>query len=186
MSEEILDQVEPTGNEGGEGTPPTNQNPPAPPVSFDEMLASNKDFRSEFDRRVQQTLQTARGKWEQEQLDNQDEAKKLEKMTQAQRDNYLLQKDKADFERQKKEFQLDQMRVATGNELLKRGLDPSFASYLTADTAEKTTENLNTFEEMFNKAVQKSVNDRMRGNEPPKDNTRNNAVDPFLAGFNGK
>ena len=154
--------------------------------SFDDILSGNKDYQSEFDRRVTQAISTAKQKWEQSKLDEQDEAKKLEKMTQAQRESYLLQKDRETFEKQKAEFKAQQMKVACAGELVKRNLDPSFAEYLTAETAEKTNERLDAFENAFNEAVQKATNDKMRGAPPPKDPNPNEPKDPFLMGFTAK
>lgn len=104
---------------------PTNQEPTPPnatptPPSFEELLKTNPTFQSEFDRRVTQALQTARQSWEQTQAEELDEAKKLEKMTQAQRDAYLFNKEKEDFEKEKAAFAADQMKVACGNELVMR------------------------------------------------------------------
>ena len=58
------------------------------------MLDSNPAYRSEFDRRNVKAVETARKKWEAAQIEEQDEAKKLEKMTAAQRERYQLDKDR--------------------------------------------------------------------------------------------
>ena len=177
-------QTPPVDN--GQNTPPvvTPQPPPAAPSipSFSELL-QNKEFQSEFDRRVQQAISTARESWEQSVAEEQDEAKKLEKMTASQRESYLLQKDREAFEKDKAQFAAEQMKVACGNELLKRQLPSSFADFLSADTAEKTNERINTFEELFKNAVAEAINSQMRG-EVPKD-IKNTPSDPFLTGFNG-
>ena len=76
------------------------------------------------------------------------------------------------------------MKTACGKELLKRGLDPSFAEYLTAGTAEQTNERLNRFEEAFRAAVDSATNDKMRGGKPPKEPETEKA-DPFMKGFKG-
>ena len=81
-------------------------------MTFDQWLDSNPTYRSEFDRRMTKGVQTARANWEQEQADNQDEAKKLAKMTEAQRERYQLDKDKEAFARQQAQFAAEQMRVA--------------------------------------------------------------------------
>ncbi len=154
--------------------------------TFDDVLNSSKDYQSEFDRRVSQALATAQQKWEQSKIDEQDEAKKLEKMTQAQRESYLLQKDKEAFAKQKAQFAAEQMKVACANELVKRGLDSSFADFITAETAEKTNERLAAFENAFNEAVQAATNNRMRGAAPPKDPETKEPKDPFLMGFTAK
>lgn len=175
------------GNPENQDPTPPNANPvppnanPAPPPSFDELLKTNPTFQSEFDRRVTQALQTARQSWEETQAEEIDEAKKLEKMTQAQREAYLFNKEKEKFEKDKAAFAADQMKVACANELIKRGLPSSFVDYLSADTADATNERINAFEKAFNEAVSQFTNDRMRGN-PPKDPNAEKK-DPFLLGF---
>lgn len=162
-------------------TTPSNT-PPSVQPSFEELLKSNSSFQSEFDRRVTQAINTARQNWEQTQAEEQDEAKKLEKMTAAQRETYLLKKEKEDFEKDKAAFAAEQMKMACANELIKRGLPSYFAEYLSAGTAEETNARINAFEKAFNEAVSQFTNDKMRGTPPKEPNT--DTVDPFLAGFN--
>lgn len=155
---------------------------------LDEILNADGKLQGEFDRRVQKALETARGKWQLSLEEEQDEAKKLEKMTQNQRDRYFLDKEKNEFEAEKKAFKAQQMKLATGSELAKRGFDPDFADFLTADTAEKTNANIENFEKAFNIAVQKYTNEKMRGDKPPKENENSDkdSDDAFLKGFTAK
>lgn len=172
-------QTEPTQPQPAPSTEPKN-------LSFNELLASNKDYQSEYDRLVAKALKTAKEKWEQDKIDEQDEAKKLEKMTAAQRESYLLAKDKEQFAKDKAAFNAERMKVACANELVKRGLDSSFADYLTAETAEKTNERLDAFEKAFTDAVSKATNNKMRGGNPPKEPNKAEPEDPFLKGFSAK
>ena len=123
-----------------------SQNPGGAELTFDQMLDSNPAYRSEFDRRNVKAVETARKKWEAAQIEEQDEAKKLEKMTAAQRERYQLDKDRAAFDAQRASFAAEQMRVTVGAELQKRGLDASFAKYLSGKTAEESTANPEEFE----------------------------------------
>lgn len=139
--------------------------------SVDDILARPelaKGIQSRIDSTVTKALNTARTKWEQEQLDNMDEAKKLEKMSAEQREKYQFEKDKKAFEAERKKFEHEQLVVATGKELLKRGLDSSFASYLTGTNAEDTNAKIDSFEQLFNSAVTNATNKKMQG-EPPKE-----------------
>lgn len=160
-----------------------NQNPEGAELTFDQMLDSNPAYRSEFDRRTGKAVQTARSKWEQAQAEEQDEAKKLEKMTAAQRERYQLDKDRAAFDAQKASFAAEQMRVTVGAELQKRGLDASFAKYLSGKTAEESTANLEEFEGIWNKAISAAVTDRMRGTQPPKAPSQTDADDKMRSWF---
>lgn len=125
-----------------------------------------KEIQSITDRRVTQALATAREKWNAEMTENLDEAKRLEKMTADQRAKYEFEKEKKSFEEQKKAFEREQLEIATGKELMHRGLDVSFASYLTGKTAEETTANIDTFEKRFNEAVASAIATKMQGRVP--------------------
>ena len=60
------------------------------PKTFDEMLKES-NYQSEFDRKVQKSLETAKAKWEAEQQAKQSEAEKLAKMKDDERRNYELE-----------------------------------------------------------------------------------------------
>lgn len=181
FAEEVAQEPEPAevevkGNEDGAQSE----------VTFEQLLGSNKEYQSEFDRRVQKALDTAKSNWEAKQAEEKDEAKKLSKMTEEQRELYALKKEKEAFATQKAQFAKEQMQVAVGKELMERGLDASFAEYLTADNAETSRERIDAFEKLFQTAVSAQLNNKMRGNPPkdPGDKPANN--DPFLMGFDTK
>ncbi len=131
--------------------------------------AMSKALQSRTDSIVTKALNTAKSKWEREKLEEQDESKKLEKMTAAEREKYQFGKEKAEFEKQKAQFEHSQLEVSVGGELQKRGLSADFAKYLTADNAENSKTNIDAFEKLFNDAVSGAVNTRLKGGVPPKD-----------------
>lgn len=147
--------------------------------SAEDILGSEqmkKALQSHTDKQITKALETARAKWQQEQLDALDESKKLEKMTAAEREKYQFEKDKKDFEKKKAEFEHAQLTVTVGAELQKRGLSADFSQYLTADNAENSKTNIDAFEKLFNAAVQTAVNDRLKGGQPPKDNSHGSST----------
>ena len=144
-------------------------------MTVEEILARpefKKAVQSASDARVTQALATAKEKWDKEAIENLDEAKKLEKMTAEQRAKYQFDKDKAAFDAEKKAFERQQLVLATGKELIKRGLDASFADVLTGDTAEETADKIDKFEAS---AVADSVSDKMRGTAP-RDKTQGTTI----------
>ena len=146
------------GNKNGAG----NEAP-----SFDDMLKNG--HQAEFDRRVTKAIATAKANWEKAQAEEQDEAAKLAKMTEEQRERYQLDKDKKAFAEQKARFAAQQMEVSVGAELQKRGLDAGFAKYLSGATAEESKANIDAFEEVFRSAVRSGVNTAMRGKGAPRE-----------------
>lgn len=147
-------------------------------MTVEEILARpefKKAVQSASDARVTQALATAKEKWDKEAIENLDEAKKLEKMTAEQRAKYQFDKDKAAFDAEKKAFERQQLVLATGKELVKRGLDASFADVLTGDTAEETAAKIDKFEETFRNAVSNSISNKMRGTAP-RDKTQGTTI----------
>lgn len=147
-------------------------------MTVEEILARpefKKAVQSASDARVTQALATAKEKWDKEAIENLDEAKKLEKMTAEQRAKYQFDKEKAAFDAEKKAFERQQLVLATGKELIKRGLDASFADVLTGDTAEETAAKIDTFEEAFRGAVANSISNKMRGTAP-RDKTQGTTI----------
>lgn len=147
-------------------------------MTVEEILARpefKKAVQSASDARVTQALATAKEKWDKEAIENLDETKKLEKMTAEQRAKYQFDKDKAAFDAEKKAFERQQLVLATGKELIKRGLDASFADVLTGDTAEETADKIDKFEASFRTAVADSVSDKMRGTAP-RDKTQGTTI----------
>nr|DAF49808.1 MAG TPA: Major capsid protein [Myoviridae sp. ctBbR2] len=147
-------------------------------MTVEEILARpefKKAVQSASDARVTQALATAKEKWDKEAIENLDEAKKLEKMTAEQRAKYQFDKEKAAFDAEKKAFERQQLVLATGKELIKRGLDASFADVLTGDTAEETAAKIDKFEETFRNAVSNSISNKMRGTAP-RDKTQGTTI----------
>lgn len=147
--------------------------------SAEDILGSEqmkKALQSHTDKQITKALETAKAKWQQEQLDALDESKKLEKMTQAEREKYQFEKAKKEFEQKKAEFEHAQLTVSVGAELQKRGLSADFSKYLTADNAENSKANIEAFEKLFNDAVQTAVNDRLKGGQPPRGNAHGDST----------
>ncbi|MCD8376749.1 MAG: DUF4355 domain-containing protein [Oscillospiraceae bacterium] len=181
MDEETKDQT--TQQQEDQQTGEGEQNSAGRGMTFDEWLDSDPALRSEFDRRNTKAVQTARSKWEQEQADNQDEAKKLERMTAAQREKYQLEKDRQTLEQERASFQRQQLQVQTGAQLQGMGYDAAFAAYLTGKDAESTSANLTAFDGLMRQYKANVVNTQMRGGTPPQEPKKQDASDPFLMGF---
>lgn len=136
---------------------------------FEKLLNDNRDYRTEFDRRLNQAVETAKLNWEQKQRADRDEAARLAGMNEAQRREYQLERERAALEADKAAFARQQLQVTVGTELQKRGLSAEFAPWLTGDDAESSQANINRFEAMWNASITAAVNTRMRADTPPRD-----------------
>ena len=139
------------GGEGGAGgdTPP----------SFDDFLKTGGN-QAEFDRRVQKAVNTAvtkaQEKWQALADDKLSEAEKLAKMT---------KEEKAQYMQQKREKELtDREAAITRKELMAEEL-AEVLNYSDADTCKKSMEKV---KEVFQRAVETAVEEKLKGGKPPK------------------
>ena len=140
-------------------------NPPAQPT-FDEML-KDKAYQAEFDRRMSKAIDTAKAKWDKEAEEKADEAAKLAKMT---------ADEKAKHESEKREKALADREAAVAkreltaeaiSQLTEKGLPAELAKCLDYTSAESCEASFGAVVSAFNTAVEKQVNDKLRGGTPP-------------------
>ena len=94
------------------------------------------------------------------------EAERLAKMSEAEKQQALFKKQVAEFEATKRAFEQEKLLNETSKQLASKNLPIEFAEMLKAEDAESTFENIKVFEAKFNEAVEKLVNERLRGNTP--------------------
>lgn len=136
--------------------------------SFDDLLG-NKDYQSEFDRRINKAINTAKANWEKELADKQQEAQ-----TEAQRLAQMTAEQKADYEKQKQADRIAELERKTamfelGREATKMlsehniTADDELLDYVVRDNAEATKQSVESFVKMFNAKVQAEVDKRLVG-----------------------
>ena len=94
------------------------------------------------------------------------EAERLAKMSEAEKQQALFKKQVAEFEATKKAFESEKLLNETSKQLASKNLPIEFAEMLKANDAESTFENIKIFEAKFNEAVEKLVNERLKGKTP--------------------
>lgn len=153
--------------------------------TFDDMLTQNKAYQSEFDKRVNKALDTAKQKWDADAKAQADEAAKLAKMK---------AEEKAEYERQKREKDLNDREAAITKrelhaeavtQLTGKGLPAGLADILDCTSADACKASMEAVEKAFGEAVEKAVNDRLKG-APPKAGGGKMSEDAFLAGLGVK
>ncbi len=139
--------------------------------TFDDVL-KNPAYQSEFDKRVAKALETQKTKLSadvQTQIENaKTEAEKLAKMNAEQRAQY--EKEKADAALAERERSITKRELtATAKEtLIEKGLPTSLSSVLDYTDAEKCNASIEAVETAFKEAVEKAVEDKLKGGKPPK------------------
>lgn len=94
------------------------------------------------------------------------EAERLAKMSEAEKQQALFKKQVAEFEATKKAFEQERLLNETVKQLASKNLPTDFAEMLKAQDAESTFENIKIFEAKFNEAVERLVNERLKGKTP--------------------
>lgn len=151
------------GGEGGAGgdTPP----------SFDDFLKTGGN-QAEFDRRVQKAVNTAvknaQEKWQALADDKLSEAEKLAKMTKEEKAQYMQQKKEKELTDREAAITRKELTAEAKNTLASDGLPQELAEvldYSDADTCKKSMEKV---KEVFQRAVETAVEEKLKGGKPPK------------------
>ena len=151
------------GGEGGAGSDP--------PPSFDDFLKTGGN-QAEFDRRVQKAVNTAvtkaQEKWQALADDKLSEAEKLAKMTKEEKAQYMQQKREKELTDREAAITRKELMAEAKNTLASDGLPQELAEvldYSDADTCKKSMEKV---KEVFQRAVETAVEEKLKGGKPPK------------------
>lgn len=157
------------GQEGAEGS--GGAAGAGDPLSFDDFLKDPKN-QAEFDRRVGKALETSRNKMQAE-----INTKVQEAVTEAEKMAKMNAEQKAQYEREKKEKEMaDREAAITKRELMatakeqlaEKGLPLSLADVLNYSSAEECNASMEAIGKTFQEAVEKAVEERLKGGKPPK------------------
>lgn len=164
----FADSTEGTDNSGGtDGTPPNQQNQQQPNQNKPQDNKGSDKLYTQAD--VDNMLKDWFSKWSKEQSTQIDEAQKLAQ---------LDAKGKAEYQRDKLQKELDQLKAenelnkitSTARNILKEKNVPAsdeILSVLVTTDAEKTKQALEVYAKAFNDAVEATVKERLKGT-PPK------------------
>jgi hypothetical protein len=173
-----------------EPTEPTTQEPEEKQLSFDDILGSNKDYQSEFDRRISKALDTAKEKWvadysaklEQEKT----EAEKLAKMNAEQKLNYELKKTREELAQKNSELNSITLYKQASQIALEKDLPVEYLDLIDfgKQSAETINSSIDKLVEIRNKDMEKYLNGALKEKQPYQRKQERQELDPFLVGFN--
>lgn len=138
-----------------------------PTVEHTEQEPTVKTFtQEEVDKIVNKRLARERKDIEAKIEAERAEAERLAKMSEAEKQQALFKKQVAEFEATKRAFEQEKLLNETSKQLASKNLPIEFAEMLKAQDAESTFENIKIFEAKFNEAVERLVNERLKGKTP--------------------
>ena len=145
-----------------------------------ETVATEKTFtQEEVDSLIQKRLDRALKKAQEEK----EEAEKLAKMSEAERQKALFEKEKAEFEEERKKYQREKLELEVTKQLSSKNLPVEFGTYLLGENAEDSFNRIKNFEVKWQQALEKAINERLKGNTPKVATINTKVDDPFLSGF---
>lgn len=163
-------------------------------LTFDEILASDKDYQSEFDKRLAKSnktfLENEKVNWEKEFTERlekeKSEAEKLAKMSMEQQLKYQIDQLKEEIAEKDSRLNASQLKEATSNILLEKGIPSSYLKMF--DFTKETAETINSKVEMLSNIrsqdLQNNLNNALKQNAPKYVKQENeDEIDPYIEGF---
>lgn len=163
-------------------------------MTFDELLASNKEYQSEFDRRLAKSnnsfLETEKAKWQkeyEEKLEHEkSEAEKLAKMTMEQQLNYKIDELQKQLAEKDSKLNANDLREATSNILIEKGIPSSYLKMFdfTKESADTINAKIELLGNIRSQDLQDTLNQSLRQESPKyvKQDVEDD-VDPYVEGF---
>ena len=153
--------------------------------SFDELL-KDKEYQSAFDKKIAQSLQTAKAKWEEDSKTKMAEAEKLAKMDKDEKAKYereQLEKEIAELKRKDSARTLkdEAINIASQKEIPIAYLDLFNFENMNAEQVKTAIESIET---LRNKDRENYLNNALKQKTPTqKQTTSVDEKDPYLEGF---
>ena len=158
----LAGEGEPDGAEPTENPVDDNEQEQEAPKAEPPKQEEKTFTQDEVNKLIEKRLARALAKMEADRK----ESEELAKLSEAERQKKLFEKQVAEFEATKKAFEAEKMLNETMKQLASKNLSTNFAKLLKADDAETTLNNINEFELEFNKAVEARVAERLKGTTP--------------------
>lgn len=141
-------------------------------VETKQEKAERTFTRAEFGKAIAAEIAKARASWEAEQAEAIEKAKsegeRLAKLTKDERAKEEEAKRIQAIEERERALAIKEMRVATQTLLSEEGLPSEFIDFVIDETAESTKEKIGTLRQIFDKAVEARVDERLTQKAPRK------------------
>ena len=153
--------------------------------SFDDVLRDNEGYQAAFDKKLQDAIAEEKAKWETDKQKAVDdaltEAEKLKKMNADEKAKYQDQKRKEALDKREKDITTRELKAQARETLAEKNLPKELIDALNFDSAEACNTSIEAVEKAFQNAIQKAVEDRLKGTKPTKPT---NPSDGNIFGFN--
>lgn len=152
----------------------------------DEQLAAIKEkFKLKDDKDVDSIIKNKRNRWQQDYEakieQERNEAAELAKLSEKERQQALIDKEKKQLEEERAAFNRERLLVEKGKQLREIGVPDILANRIGGDTAEEALEDVKAFKQLWDKALESAVNERLKSSvdSPLSGDSKNNKANPF-------
>ena len=153
----VVEEVVETNVEGG-----------ATEVEVTEVKEEKTFTQAELDKILNKKF----AQWQKKTEEAKQEEERKAKLTEAEK----LAEERKEFEAMRKQFEYEKRVNSTSKTLASNNLPVEFADFLIGDTDETTTQRVDIFKNAFNEAVEKLVNERLKGRTPRTSVSNNNSI----------
>lgn len=135
--------------------------------TLDELLAEDKELQSQYDKKITNSLKTARTTWEEENRTKQAEAERLAKMDEDQKKDYELQQIQERANKAEIALNAYKLKDETIRQASSKGIPLELIQTLDfeKETAESITQKLDIFEKTYKSEREKAISEYSK--EPP-------------------
>ena len=163
MANEVANEVSDEQVEGQE-TDTENQTDKNDGITFDNQ----SDLDSFVDKRVSKALETAHSKWEEEAKQREDKAKKLARMSEADRTKAEQEERESALTKRERELQRREYGMQAKSNLADAGLpsEDELVALVLDDDVEKTNSNIKYIQTLVSELVNKKVDDLSKQSTP--------------------
>lgn len=138
----------------------------APEVAAPEQTTEKLFTQEEMNKIIEKRLARDRKDLEARIKAEVSEAEKLAKMSEAEKQKALFEKQVREFEETKKAFERERTLNEISKQLADANLPIEFSEYLLTDNTETAYENIAVFKDKWNAALEKALDERMKGKTP--------------------
>ncbi|MCI9312684.1 MAG: DUF4355 domain-containing protein [Erysipelotrichaceae bacterium] len=124
--------------------------------------------QQDIDDAVTKAVKEAKDQWDAQQKEKQSEAQKLAKMSKEERGEYETQKKEKELADREAELSKRELMSTAKESLIDKGLPIELAAALDYKDADACNKSINAIGKVFEDAVQKAVEDRIKGGKPMK------------------
>ncbi len=129
----------------------------------DEQVAAIKEkFGLKDNTEVDSIVNARHSRWQEKLEEEKNEAARLAKLSEEERQQALIQKEKDEFEQEKAAFRQEQLLVEKGKQLQEIGIPSAFAARIQGNTAEEAIKDVKFFKAEWDKALEAAVNEKLK------------------------